>query len=49
MPQNADFMYAAYAVATVAYLVYGATLWLRARALDRREAALAATPPRERP
>ena len=29
MPQNADFMYAAYAVATVAYLVYGATLWLR--------------------
>ena len=44
MPQNADYMYAAYAVATVAYLVYGASLWLRNRALDRRAAELDRAP-----
>ena len=35
MPQNESFMYAAYAVATAAYLVYGATLWLRRQAVNR--------------
>ncbi|HEX5581266.1 MAG TPA: hypothetical protein VFX39_06770 [Gemmatimonadaceae bacterium] len=40
MPQNEKFMYAAYAVATAAYLLYAATLWLRRRALERREVEL---------
>lgn len=40
MPQNEKFMYAAYAVATAAYLLYAATLWLRRRAVARREAEL---------
>ncbi len=44
MPQNADFMWAAYAVATVAYLVYGASLWWRSRELDRRERDLERAP-----
>ena len=49
MPQNAEYMWAAYAVATTLYAGYALSLWLRARALARREDALearAARPPR---
>ncbi len=40
MPDNAGFYHAAYLVAAGLYAAYSATLWLRGRALARREAAL---------
>ena len=37
---NAVYYHAAYVVAVTVYMGYSASLWLRARALDRRAAAL---------
>jgi hypothetical protein len=40
MPQNAEYMYAAYAVIAAVFLVYTASLWRRSRTLARRAAEL---------
>lgn len=40
MPQNAEYMYAAYAVVAAVFLVYTVSLWRRSRALARRAAEL---------
>ena len=42
MPQNAQYLWAAYTLATALYAGYALSLWLRGRALARREAALGA-------
>ena len=40
MPQNAEYMYAAYTVIAAVFLVYTASLWRRSRAVARRAAEL---------
>ncbi len=35
-PQNGDYMVAAYVVASVIYLTYAVTLWMRARKAVRQ-------------
>ncbi|HEU4632208.1 MAG TPA: hypothetical protein VFS08_20825 [Gemmatimonadaceae bacterium] len=40
MPQNEVYYHVAYTVAAVVYVLYGASLWWRGRALARREAEL---------
>lgn len=44
MPQNAEFLYAAYAVVAVVLVGYAVTLWRRARTVERRLADLGAAP-----
>ena len=40
MPQNAEYMYAAYAVIAGVFLLYAASLWRRSSAIARRAAEL---------
>jgi hypothetical protein len=45
-PQNAGYMYAAYAAATAVYAGYAVSIWIRARRLaDRARARTDAPPP----
>lgn len=40
MPQNAEYMYAAYVVIAAVFVVYMVSLWRRSRTLARRAAEL---------